>query len=152
MQGGRCWDEVRRVAVGEQSSGAQRKWSAPAAVQRGGGGRHRLRVRLKHGGLLGLLVLAGHFPVASLDAFFLHGEGPVDLGGAGDRFILRHVAVQLLSNCGTHVVQLEVEAAGVAHRLPVGVASPQRCRARVTVGTKRPGSLADNLRGGLEII
>lgn len=82
MQAGRGWEEVRRVAVAQQSSGAQGKRST-AAVQRGGG-RHRLRVRLKHGGLLGLLVLAGHFPVAGLDAFFLHGEGPVDLeGGVG---------------------------------------------------------------------
>lgn len=82
MQAGRCWDEVRRVAVAEQSSGAQGKSSAPA-VQSGGRGRHRLRVGLKHGGLLGLLVFAGHFPVAGLDAFFLHGEGPVDLVGVG---------------------------------------------------------------------
>lgn len=78
MQGGGCLDEVWRVAVGQQSSGAQGKRST-AAVQRGG--RHRLRVRLIHGSLLGLLVLAGHLPVAGLDAFFLHGEGPVDLGG-----------------------------------------------------------------------
>lgn len=81
MQAGRRWEEVRRVAVGEQRSGAEGKRSA-ATVQ-GGGRRHRLRVRLEHGGLLGLLVLAGHFPVAGLDAFFLHGEGPVDLRGGG---------------------------------------------------------------------
>lgn len=148
MQGGRRGDEVLSVAVGEQSSGAQGERSA-TAVQRGGR-HHGLRVRLKHGGLLGLLVLAGHLPVAGLDAFFLHGEGPVDLGGGGwggeDCLILILVAVQQLRNGRTHVVQLEVEAAGVAHRLAAGVASPQRRRARVTVGTKRPGSLADNLR------
>lgn len=84
MQGGRRGDEVLSVAVGEQSSGAQGERSA-TAVQRGGR-RHGLRVRLKHGGLLGLLVLAGHLPVAGLDAFFLHGEGPVDLGGGGGLF------------------------------------------------------------------
>lgn len=86
MQGGRRWDEVRRVAVGEQRPGAQGERSAPAVQRGGGGGHHRLRVRLEHGRrLLGLLVLAGHFPVAGLDAFFLHGEGPVDLarGGGG---------------------------------------------------------------------
>lgn len=43
-------------------------------------------------------------------------------------------------------MQLEVEAAGVAHRLPVGVASPQRRGAGVTVGAQRPRSLADNLK------
>lgn len=79
MQGGGGRDEVWRVAVVQQSSGAQGKRST-AAVQ-GGGRRHRLRVLLEHGCLLGLLVLAGHFPVAGLDALFLHGEGPVDLGG-----------------------------------------------------------------------
>lgn len=83
MQAGRCWDEVRGVAVGEQGSGAQgKRWPPPTAVQ-GGGRSHGLRVRLKHGRLLGLLVLAGHFPVAGLDALFLHGEGPVDLWGKG---------------------------------------------------------------------
>lgn len=82
MQGGRRRDEVRRVAVGEQSPGAQgERAAAAAAVQ--GGRRHHLRVRLEGGGLLGLLVLAGHLPVAGLDAFFLHGEGPVDLRGGG---------------------------------------------------------------------
>lgn len=80
MQGGGGRDEVWRVAVVQQSSGAQGERST-AAVQ-GGGRRHGLRVRLEHGCLLGLLVLAGHFPVAGLDAFFLHGEGPVDLGEA----------------------------------------------------------------------
>lgn len=49
-------------------------------------------------------------------------------------------------------MQFEVEATGVTHRLSVGVASPQRRRARVTVGAKRPGSLADNLKQGSEII
>lgn len=85
MQGGRWRDEVWRVAVVQQSSGAQGKRST-AAVQRGGR-RHRLRVRLEHGCLLGLLVLAGHFPVAGLDAFFLHGEGPVDLGEASVKML-----------------------------------------------------------------
>lgn len=49
-------------------------------------------------------------------------------------------------------MQLEVEATGVTHRLAAGVAPPQRCRACVTVGTKRPGSLADNLKQGSELI
>lgn len=85
MQGGGCGDEVWRVAVVQQSSGAQGERST-AAVQRGGR-RHHLRVLLEHGGLLGLLVLAGHFPVAGLDAFFLHGEGPVDLREASVRML-----------------------------------------------------------------
>lgn len=49
-------------------------------------------------------------------------------------------------------MQLEVEAAGVTHRLSAGIASPQRGRARVAVGTKCPSSLADNLKQGSEII
>lgn len=57
-----------------------------------------------------------------------------------------------MRNSHTHVVQFEVEATGVTHRLPVGVASPQRRRARVTVGAERPGSLADNLKQGSEIV
>lgn len=81
MQAGRCWDEVRGVAVGEQGSRAQGKRCPPPTAVQGGG--RSLRVCLKHGCLLGLLVLAGHFPVAGLDALFLHGEGPVDLWGKG---------------------------------------------------------------------
>lgn len=46
----------------------------------------------------------------------------------------------------THVVQLKVESTGVTHRLSVSVASPQSCRARMTVGTKRSRPLADNLK------
>lgn len=49
-------------------------------------------------------------------------------------------------------MQFEVEATGVAHGLSVGVASPQRRRARVTVGAERPGSLADNLEQGSQFI
>lgn len=64
------------MAIGEESPGAQGK--GPTVAVQGGWLRH-LRVRLKHGGLLALLVLVGHFPVARLNAFFLHGEGPVDL-------------------------------------------------------------------------
>lgn len=77
MQGGRCRDEVRRVAVGEESPGAEGK-GPTAAVQ--GGWLGHLRIRLKHGGLLALLVLVGHFSVARLNAVLLHGKGPVDLG------------------------------------------------------------------------
>lgn len=83
MQAGRGGEEVRRVAVGEQGPRAQGERSSPGVQGGGGGGRHGLRVGLKHGRLLGLLVLAGHFPVAGLDGFFLHGEGPVDLRGGG---------------------------------------------------------------------
>lgn len=43
-------------------------------------------------------------------------------------------------------MQFEVEAAGIAHRLPVGVTPPQRRRARVTVGTYSSCTLADNLK------
>lgn len=46
--------------------------------------------------------LARHLSVACLDAFLLHGQGPVD------------------------IVQLVVEAACVAHRVPVAVAPPER--------------------------
>lgn len=45
----------------------------------------------------------------------------------------------------THVVQLEVEAAGVAHRLSAGVAAPQCRCAGVTVGTHGARTLADDL-------
>lgn len=43
-------------------------------------------------------------------------------------------------------MQFKVESAGITHRLPVGVASPQRCCACVTVGTEGTCALADNLR------
>lgn len=45
----------------------------------------------------------------------------------------------------TYVVQLEIEAAGIAHGLTVGVAPPQGCCARVAVGTKCARPLADDL-------
>lgn len=45
----------------------------------------------------------------------------------------------------THVVQLEVQAASVAHGLAVGVAPPQSRRARVAVGAKCSRPLADDL-------
>lgn len=70
-------EEVRGVAIGEEGPGAEGKGAA-AAVQRGRLGH--LCVRLKHGRLLALLVLAGHLSVARLDAVLLHGEGSVDLG------------------------------------------------------------------------
>lgn len=65
------------MAVAEESPGAEGK--GPTVGVQGGRLRH-LRVRLKHDGLLALLVLAGHFSVARLNAVLLHGEGPVDLG------------------------------------------------------------------------
>lgn len=43
-------------------------------------------------------------------------------------------------------MQFKVESAGITHRLPVGVASPQRCCACVTVGTEGTCALADNLK------
>lgn len=43
-------------------------------------------------------------------------------------------------------MQFEVEPAGVTHRLPVSVASPQSRRARVTVGTHSPRTLTDDLK------
>lgn len=153
QRGGGCLDEVRRVAVGQQSSGAEGK-RPPAAVQTGGR-RHGLRVRLEHGGLLGLLVLAGHLPVAGLDALFLHGEGPVDLWEGGEGGAVkppRRSCAAAFAKAQTHVVQLEVEAAGVAHRLPAGVAPPQRGGAGVAVGAERPGPLADDLGQGAEVI
>lgn len=51
----------------------------------------------------------------------------------------------------THIVQFEVEAAGVAHRVPVGVPPPQRRRCGLTVRARRPrtpGCGLDNDRGG----
>ena len=69
-----------------------------------------------------LLGLGGEFPVPGLDVLLLEG------GGAGD------------------VVQLVVEAAGVAHGFAVGVAPPQRGGVRPTVGTA--GALP--FRRGLE--
>lgn len=38
----------------------------------------------------------------------------------------------------THIVQFEVEAAGVAHRVPVRVPPPQRRRCGLTVRARRP--------------
>lgn len=105
------------MAIGEESPGAQGK-GPTVAVQ--GGWLSHLRVRLKHGGLLALLVLVGHFPVARLNAFFLHGEGPVD------------------------IVQFKVESTRIAHRLSIGVASPECCCACVTVGTQCTCPLAHN--------
>lgn len=49
---------------------------------------------------LALLGFAGHLPIPGLDPFLLHGQWPVN------------------------IVQLVVEATGVAHRVPVGVPAP----------------------------
>lgn len=117
MQGRWCWDEVRCVTVGEEGPGAEGK-GPTVAVQ--GGRLSHLRIWLKHGGLLALLVLVGHFSVACLNAVLLHGKGPVD------------------------IVQFKVESTCVTHRLSIGIASPQCCCACVTVGTQRAGPLADN--------
>ena len=38
----------------------------------------------------------------------------------------------------TYIVQFKVEAAGVTHRVPVGVSPPQRRRCRLTVCARRP--------------
>lgn len=59
--------------------------------------------------LFALLGLTGHLPVAGLDSFLLHGQRSVD------------------------IVQFVVEATGIAHRVPIGVPPPQRCRCRLTV-------------------
>lgn len=51
--------------------------------------------------------------------------------------------------CGhvpTHSVQLHVEPAGVAHRLPLCVPPPQRGRGGVAVGTAEAGSAGRGLR------
>lgn len=92
------------MAVGEQGSRAQgKRWPPTTAVQ-GGGWSHGLRVRLKHGRLLGLLVLAGHFPVAGLDALFLHGEGPVDLWGkGGEKGVILRLRCYATAAAGTAV-------------------------------------------------
>lgn len=105
------------MAVGEESPGAEGEW--PAVVVQGGLLSH-VQVWLKHGGLLALLVLVGHFSVACLNAVLLHGEGPV------------------------HIVQFKVESTRITDWLSVGVASPQCCCARVTVGTQCTCPLADN--------
>lgn len=74
------------MAVGEQSPGAEGK--RPTVVVQGGRLGH-LRVRLKHGRLLTLFILVGHFPVACLNAVLLHGERPVDLGEETRVFIYK---------------------------------------------------------------
>lgn len=71
------------MAVGQQSPGAEGK--GPAGVVQGKRLSH-LRVLLKHGRLLAFLVLAGNLSVAGLNAFFLHGERPVDLRKDKKRF------------------------------------------------------------------
>lgn len=51
----------------------------------------------------------------------------------------------------THIVQFEVEAAGVAHRVPVGVPPPQGRRRGLTVRARRPRTPSCGLhidRGG----
>lgn len=157
MQRWRCRDEVWRVAVGEEGPGAEGKGPS-VAVQ--GGRLSRLWVRFKHGGLLALLVLAGHFSVACLNAILLHGEGPVDLRDERNQ-LLRNLFSQTDYRCKgcaevkyiseffsawlTHIVQFKVESTGVAHRLSVGVASPQCCCAGVAVGTQCSCPLTDNL-------
>lgn len=105
------------MTVGEESPGAEGE--GPTVVVQGGRLSH-LRVLLQQGGLLALLVLAGDFSVTCLNSILLHGERPVD------------------------VMQFKVESAGITHRLPIGVASPQRCCACVTVGTEGTCALADN--------
>jgi len=80
MQRGRRREEVRRVAVGEERP-AGADGERPAVVVQGRRGLSHIRVGLKHGRLLALLVLVGHFSVARLNAVLLHGEGPVDLRG-----------------------------------------------------------------------
>lgn len=77
MQGGRRGDEVWRVAVGQESPGAEGVW--PTVVVQGGRLSH-IRVLLQRGGLLALLVLVGDFSVTSLNAVLLHRERPVHLG------------------------------------------------------------------------
>lgn len=74
MQGGRRWDQVWRVAVGQKGPVAEAK----AALIHGGLLRNLL-VLLQHSSLLALFILVGHFPVPCLDAILLHGEGPVNL-------------------------------------------------------------------------
>lgn len=76
MQRGGRWEEVRRLAVGQEGSGAEGKWP-PVVVQRGR--LSHLRVLLQHGHLLALLVLVGDLSVARLNAVLLHGERPIDL-------------------------------------------------------------------------
>lgn len=46
-----------------------------------------------------------------------------------------------------YIVQFEVEAAGVAHRVAVGVPPPQRRRCRLTVGARRSRPPGCGLRG-----
>lgn len=72
-----CWEQVRRVAVGQQGPGTQGEGGSVSSVQRQRLGQ--VRVGLEHGHLLALLVFAGHFAVARLDAVLLHGQGPVYL-------------------------------------------------------------------------
>lgn len=63
-----------------------------------------------------LLGLVGHLAVTCLDAFLLHGQRPV------------------------HVVQLVVQAAGVAHGVSIAVAPPQCGGGGLTVSTTGAGS------------
>lgn len=80
----------------------------------------QLRICIYRDVLLAFLVFVGHFAVPCLNAILLHGKGSI------------------------HIMQLEVEATGIAHGLAIGVASPQGCGAGVTVGTLSSSTLADD--------
>lgn len=58
---------------------------------------------------------------------------------------LKGEKIDLMALIDAHVVEFEVEAAGVAHGLTVGVASPQGCSAGVAVGTLGSHSLTHHL-------
>lgn len=70
--------------------------------------------------LLLLLGLAAHFAVSGLDSILLHCQGAI------------------------HIVQFVVQPAGIAHRVSIGISSPQRGGARVTVAALGSSSLANN--------
>lgn len=102
--GGQHVAGVREGREGRHVAGQRGRAEGAALV-------HQALGEVVHGvlGLFALLGLTGHLPVPGLDAFLLHGQRSVD------------------------IVQFKVQAAGVAHRVPVGVSPPQRRRCRLTV-------------------
>lgn len=101
VDGRRRGQDVSRVAEGRQVAHGCHVSGQGSRAEGGGLFLHALGQLLEAlGTLLVLLGLVGHLPVPSLDAFLLHGQWPV------------------------YIVQLVVEATGVADRVPVGVSAP----------------------------
>lgn len=101
MDGSWGGQDVSRVAEGWEVAHRSHMSGQGSSTKGGGLLLHTLGQLLKAlCPLLILLGLVGHLPVSSLDPFLLHGQWPI------------------------HIVQLVVEATGIADRVPIGVSAP----------------------------